>query len=75
MNGDRTSWYFVCDRCNAKWFFAGQRIECPRCGLEQWSDEAIVPPWQVRRDAQVAIRSVRQERRISSSRCEGDEVR
>jgi hypothetical protein len=39
------SWYFVCDRCNAKWFAAKKSMRCPRCGRRESSDEQFFFPW------------------------------
>jgi hypothetical protein len=38
-------YYFVCVRCDAKWFARLPRVMCPRC--EQWcsSREQRRPPW------------------------------
>lgn len=39
-------WYFVCLRCNAKWFHWKRAGSCPRCGIILESSERFVPPWQ-----------------------------
>jgi predicted DNA-binding transcriptional regulator AlpA len=39
-------WYFLCDRCQAKWFDAARPSSCPRCGHSATSNEKFVPPWQ-----------------------------
>ena len=38
-------WYFVCDRCDAKWFSLQQQAACPRCRATAASTERIIPPW------------------------------
>lgn len=42
----RARWYFVCDRCESKWFNAAPSSHCPRCGHAAVSSEQLVPPWQ-----------------------------
>ncbi len=37
--------YFLCRRCEAKWFAAIARIRCPRCGKRCRSDVQASPPW------------------------------
>ena len=41
----RVPWYFVCARCNAKWFHSTEVVNCPRCGALCRSHEQITPPW------------------------------
>jgi hypothetical protein len=43
---DETQWYFVCARCNAKWFAPTQRCKCPRCLQTTVSGERLLPPWR-----------------------------
>ena len=38
-------WYFVCNRCDAKWFSLQQRATCPRCRAIATSTERVIPPW------------------------------
>lgn len=38
-------WYFVCDRCNAKWFSPIPNSDCPRCGRPSKSTTQAIPPW------------------------------
>ena len=38
-------WYFVCRRCNAKWFAKEANAGCPRCYLSARSTTQLVPPW------------------------------
>lgn len=38
-------WYFVCDRCDAKWFQPWNVGICPRCGQAAESRERMIPPW------------------------------
>ena len=33
-------WYFVCNRCDAKWFSLQQRATCPRCRAIATSTDA-----------------------------------
>ena len=35
-------WYFVCNRCDAKWFSLQQRATCPRCRAIATSTECII---------------------------------
>jgi hypothetical protein len=37
--------YFVCVRCEAKWFFARGSSACPRCSAMCESIEQLTPPW------------------------------
>ena len=39
------SWYYVCTRCDAKWFAKQESIDCPRCGLTIHSTVRLTPPW------------------------------
>ena len=39
-------WYFVCARCEAKWFSRTKESTCPRCQLESTSSERLLPPWR-----------------------------
>ena len=39
------SWYFVCGRCEAKWFAPQPEVACPRCRQHCVSRERLVPPW------------------------------
>ncbi|MBX9653768.1 helix-turn-helix domain-containing protein [bacterium] len=39
-------WYFVCLRCNGKWFAPKAKFECPRCGQVSVSAERRIPPWE-----------------------------
>ena len=45
LRADRRRWYFVCFRCNAKWFAEEQEMPCPRCCLTVRSRERLTPPW------------------------------
>lgn len=40
--------YFVCDRCTAKFFQSYDAACCPRCGARLHSTEKLTPPWEVR---------------------------
>ena len=42
---DHQRWYFVCPKCEAKWFALEQKMPCPRCSVEVRSRERITPPW------------------------------
>jgi len=42
----RSTWYFVCSRCEAKWFGRRGQLACPRCGLVSVSKVQLGPPWQ-----------------------------
>jgi len=37
--------YFVCSRCNVKWFARKQAMPCPRCFLKNRSEVRLAPPW------------------------------
>jgi hypothetical protein len=39
------SFYFVCDRCNCKWFAACRVHRCPRCDKRCESREQRTAPW------------------------------
>ena len=39
-------WYFVCERCNAKWFETIQVRRCPRCGVLVVAMEKLILPWR-----------------------------
>lgn len=41
-----TEWYFVCDRCDCKWFRSEPASLCPRCGTFRRSTERLIPPWR-----------------------------
>lgn len=34
-------WFFVCEGCNAKFFYAENHVDCPRCGEALTSNEQI----------------------------------
>ena len=38
--------YYVCVRCEAKFFSPRQVEPCPRCGMTLNSRERLTPPWQ-----------------------------
>lgn len=44
MSG-RIPFYFVCPRCDAKWFWNRRLARCPRCRRRCRSVERIFPPW------------------------------
>jgi hypothetical protein len=44
--------YFVCSRCNAKWFAHTNHADCHRCGRLATSQELITPPWLQDRSAE-----------------------
>ena len=39
--------YFICHRCNAKWFAPGKTAACPRCAKHSKSTEQYDPPWRI----------------------------
>lgn len=39
-------WYFVCERCNCKFFHREKTAACPRCGSSLASNEQLTPPWK-----------------------------
>jgi len=41
----RTTLYFVCETCNAKWFSNTELSQCPQCAALSASNENVVPPW------------------------------
>jgi predicted DNA-binding transcriptional regulator AlpA len=41
-----SSRYFVCDRCDAKWFAHLSQSSCPRCQQIMVSNEQLEPPWR-----------------------------
>ena len=43
---DSEHYYFVCRRCNAKWFAVKRRVACPRCSAVAQSRERLRPPWR-----------------------------
>jgi hypothetical protein len=45
MSYPQTPYYFVCTRCDAKWFGNRPLARCPRCRRRCRSEEQIVPPW------------------------------
>jgi hypothetical protein len=51
--------YFVCSCCGAKWFQQKAVANCPRCHTRCVSDEQIIPPWQLSRQRDAAIRKQR----------------
>ena len=38
-------YYFVCMRCDAKFFSQGNSESCPRCGAGLTSTDEQTPPW------------------------------
>lgn len=38
-------WYFVCLRCDAKFFARSRQVDCPRCRQSITSKEKLIPPW------------------------------
>lgn len=46
LKADRRRWYFVCFRCDAKWFAEEQEMPCPRCCAVARSCERLTPPWR-----------------------------
>ena len=42
---DHRRWFFVCPRCEAKWFALEQKVPCPRCSTKVCSRERLAPPW------------------------------
>jgi len=50
-------WYFVCERCNAKWFASREGSSCPRCGHDAVSNEQHEVPWLTRKYAAQAEES------------------
>lgn len=48
MTAPATSYYFVCRRCEAKWFAPLRKRRCPRCGKVGVSREQLTPPWHQR---------------------------
>ncbi len=49
-------WYFVCERCECKFFHKEQRVECPRCRQNLTSREQLEPPWRKRTEWETAER-------------------
>lgn len=47
--------YFICYRCNAKWFAPGKKWTCPRCGKQSTSTEERDPPWRIECADSVAL--------------------
>ena len=45
LRRDRRRWYFVCPRCDAKWFALVRETLCPRCCARGRSRERLTPPW------------------------------
>jgi ribosomal protein L37E len=44
-NHSKARYYFVCLRCNSKWFAAVTKMNCPRCGKPCESKERLIPLW------------------------------
>lgn len=44
--GMTQQFYFVCTKCEAKFFKPYDSAVCPRCGNEVHSTEKLNPPWE-----------------------------
>lgn len=44
-----STFYFLCVRCDTKWFASRGSCECPRCGLRSETNQQYEMPWLTRR--------------------------
>jgi len=58
-------WYFVCTRCECKFFHGESSIDCPRCGRSLTSMEQLTPP---RRPRLLKVHEAAQRLSISISK-------
>ena len=65
---DSIPFYFVCSRCDAKFFNPVSTSDCPRCGNEGLeSNERIHPPWQQKKKKLYTLKETAELLSLSTS--------